>query len=117
MPLSVSHDVVRRYLLHYGYAGTLHAFDRDAGLVPCTVTPPAPVPSSSAEASVTLPCSSDPICNMDRNGGSSVAVNGDVDMQGDNSSDNTQRIGVGSSCSFSNGCSNVSSSRECLAAR
>lgn len=31
IPAGVTHRLVREYLLHYGYADTLHAFDSAAG--------------------------------------------------------------------------------------
>ena len=34
MPAGVTHQLVRQYLLHFGYAGTLGAFDDAAGLLP-----------------------------------------------------------------------------------
>lgn len=34
MPAGVTHQLVRQYLLHFGYADTLRAFDSAAGVLP-----------------------------------------------------------------------------------
>ena len=41
VPAGVTHQLVRQYLLHFGYAGTLAAFDAAAGLLPGSDAMPA----------------------------------------------------------------------------
>ena len=41
MPAGVTHQLVRQYLLHFGYADTLRAFDAAAGVLPSDEAAPA----------------------------------------------------------------------------
>ena len=41
MPAGVTHQLVRQYLLHFGYADTLRAFDSAAGVLPDDEAAPA----------------------------------------------------------------------------
>lgn len=42
IPAGVTHRLVRNYLLHYGYAKTLRAFDSAAGISPDADSQPCP---------------------------------------------------------------------------
>ncbi|BBN00100.1 Ran-binding protein 9/10 [Marchantia polymorpha subsp. ruderalis] len=52
LPLSISHNVVRTYLLHYGYQDTLTAFDVASGgtFPPVVVAPEGPVTGNDTES-------------------------------------------------------------------
>lgn len=119
---------MRRYLLHYAYAGTLQAFDKDASLLPCSLSPSALKPLSCAKGTANGEASSDPACKPDGSGSSSgvaagdaavnVSMDSDVDMQGgDDPSDRRQQIDAASGSSFSDGCSSISSRSKCAASR
>jgi Ran-binding protein 9/10 len=41
VPAGVTHQLVRQYLLHFGYADTLRAFDSAAGVLPDDEAAPA----------------------------------------------------------------------------
>ena len=41
VPAGVTHQLVRQYLLHFGYADTLRAFDSAAGVLPDDEAVPA----------------------------------------------------------------------------
>lgn len=120
---------MRRYLLHYAYAGTLQAFDKDASLLPCSLSPSALSPQASCvKGTANGEASSDPAWKPDGSGSRSgvaagdaavnVSMDSDVDMQGgDDPSDRRQQIDAASGSSFSDGCSSISSRSKCAASR
>lgn len=117
---------MRSYLLHHAYAGTLQAFDRDASLLPCSRSPPAPKLPSRGKGTATRGASSGPARKADGSGtGGGVAagdaegnapLDGDVDMQGgDEPGDRRQQRDAASRRGASDGCGSIGSRSRCAA--